>query len=146
MSSAMMTRMLGFCCCAEAGAIAAVAQASDASRPSQRFPIVLILDLLGLNWTNDVSRAFRIPNSRTRHVRGQMGANCLPSHATKSRPIVRVQRCGGTSMPTMQRRQDDGCSIWFGDLRATHRWAARSVIDTCLTGLIERITYQNAEN
>src|SRR6266446_10258040 len=41
MSSAMMTRMLGFCgCCAEAGTIA---QASDASAPKQIVLIALTL-------------------------------------------------------------------------------------------------------
>ncbi len=35
MSSPMMNRMLGFCSCAAAGALAIVARANDASRPSQ---------------------------------------------------------------------------------------------------------------
>jgi hypothetical protein len=34
----IMKRMLGFCCCAEAGTLAA---ASNASRPGQIFPVVL---------------------------------------------------------------------------------------------------------
>jgi hypothetical protein len=38
---------LGFCCCADAGA--AIAEASDASRPRQIPLIVLILDLLRID-------------------------------------------------------------------------------------------------
>src|ERR1700687_1632698 len=37
MSSAMMTRMLGFCCCANPGAPAVVAAAAKASSPDQMF-------------------------------------------------------------------------------------------------------------
>src|ERR1700682_4331957 len=37
MSSAMMTRMFGFCCCANAGAPAVVAAAAKASSPDQMF-------------------------------------------------------------------------------------------------------------
>src|SRR5712664_913356 len=46
MSSAMMTRMFGFCCWADAGGT--VREASKASRPSQTVLIVLILNLLGV--------------------------------------------------------------------------------------------------
>src|ERR1700730_7763581 len=42
MSSAMMTRMFGFCCCADAGAPATITDASDASRPKQTFLLMFI--------------------------------------------------------------------------------------------------------
>src|SRR6202048_1545880 len=45
MSSPMITRMFGFCCCADAGAGATRAKASDASRASQMFQLLFIVDL-----------------------------------------------------------------------------------------------------
>src|ERR1700730_13983851 len=44
MSSPMITSMLGFCCCADAGANIAVA--SSASRPSEMFLLMLIVDFM----------------------------------------------------------------------------------------------------
>ena len=44
MSSPMMTRMFGFCCCADAGAT--IAEASDASNAKRMFLLLFILDLL----------------------------------------------------------------------------------------------------
>ena len=47
MSSPMMKRMLGFCCCcAAAGVLAAVIAAIEASKPSQIYLTMLMLDLL----------------------------------------------------------------------------------------------------
>src|SRR5215510_14442173 len=43
MSSPMMNRMLGFCsCCAAAGALAAIAATSEASKPNQEFLVMLL--------------------------------------------------------------------------------------------------------
>jgi hypothetical protein len=42
----MMTRIFGFCCCADAGAIAAIPMANDASRTNQMFLFLFIVDSL----------------------------------------------------------------------------------------------------
>src|SRR5262245_17976699 len=42
MSSPMMTRMFGFGCCAEAGTLAIVTEASSANRPTQTFLVTLM--------------------------------------------------------------------------------------------------------
>src|SRR5947209_16365304 len=44
MSSPMMTRMFGFCCCAEAGAGAIATVARVASRPVQMLPTMRMID------------------------------------------------------------------------------------------------------
>jgi hypothetical protein len=92
-----------------------ITEASEASKPSQRFLVVLILDLLHkLNWANNVyvmpARAFGVATQE----RVMLAANsCGPFQrsAIKSRPICRWCR-GADDLASLQAAaEDDGCSI-----------------------------------
>src|SRR6266508_6953000 len=81
MSSPMMTRMFGLCgcCCADAGAGATSAKASDASRASRMFQLLFIVDL-PTKWLLDRLMFSGRPVGR-------------PHHPQASELLARVHRC-----------------------------------------------------
>src|SRR5262249_50726192 len=50
MSSPMMKRMLGFCCCADAGTFASERAAAPANKPSQSFREAFMAKVLQVEW------------------------------------------------------------------------------------------------
>src|SRR6266516_6048331 len=77
----MMTRMLGFCCCCCADAVAGAtsAKASDASRASRMFQLLFIVDL-PTKWLLDRLMVSGRPVGRT-------------LHPPASELLARVHRC-----------------------------------------------------
>src|SRR5712691_5213875 len=77
MLSARMKRMFGFCCCADAGAT--IMDASDASRASQMFQLLFIVDL-PTRWLLDRLMVSGRPVGR-------------PHHPQASELLARMHRC-----------------------------------------------------
>src|ERR1700730_11486955 len=79
MSSPMMTRMFGFCCCADAAPGATSAKASDANRANRMFQLLFIVDL-PTKWLFDRLMVRGRPVGR-------------PHHPQASELLARVHRC-----------------------------------------------------
>jgi hypothetical protein len=75
--------MLGFCCCANAGALATITRASDASKPVQMPLPTLIVDLLDLTSAENIYDA----PVRTWFLQSPLKTqSCSLSHTKPSNP------------------------------------------------------------
>src|SRR5262249_45085612 len=103
MSSPMMKRMLGFCCgcCAAAGVFAAITAPDSASRPRQKF-LVMLMDLFSIVWLPEMGRQpapdfdDRVGRLQYRHRNGCAASHLVPTDL-RSRCVPAILSLGAVS-------------------------------------------------